>query len=63
MVISNGFQQQNEQYLGPAYDPSRDLSPNLPSCEPQIKGEPPGDIHGATGIQDNNNRSEKSKLI
>ncbi|XP_065161120.1 protein apterous-like isoform X1 [Atheta coriaria] len=25
--------QQHEQYLGPAYDPSRDLSPNLPSCD------------------------------
>ncbi|XP_066260226.1 LIM/homeobox protein Lhx2 isoform X2 [Euwallacea similis] len=56
---SPGMHWQNERYLGPAYDPSRDLSPNLPSCEPQVKGEPPGDIQGTTGTQDNNNHSEK----
>ncbi|XP_050312113.1 LIM/homeobox protein Lhx9-like isoform X2 [Anthonomus grandis grandis] len=46
------------EYLGSAYDPSRDLSPNLPSCEsPRIKGEPltAAELHG----QDNNNLSEK----
>ena len=27
------FQQQHDQFIGPPYDPSRDLSPNLPSCD------------------------------
>ncbi|XP_044733436.1 putative uncharacterized protein DDB_G0277255 [Chrysoperla carnea] len=26
-------QHQHERYVGPAYDPSRDLSPNLPACD------------------------------
>ncbi|XP_060519661.1 protein apterous [Cylas formicarius] len=38
--------QQNEQYIGPAYDPSRDLSPNLPSCDSSSMGDP----SAATGI-------------
>ncbi|XP_076263902.1 protein apterous-like isoform X2 [Rhynchophorus ferrugineus] len=60
--ISHGMHWQNEQYIGPAYDPSRDLSPNLPSCEPPLKGEPPGDTQISTatsGLQDNNNHTEK----
>ncbi|XP_022903831.2 LIM/homeobox protein Lhx9 isoform X2 [Onthophagus taurus] len=28
-----GMHWQHEHFIGPAYDPSRDLSPNLPSCE------------------------------
>ncbi|XP_069674434.1 LIM/homeobox protein Lhx9-like isoform X2 [Periplaneta americana] len=33
--------QQHERYIGPAYDPSRDLSPNLPvhSCDPSSMGD------------------------
>ncbi|CAH1125159.1 unnamed protein product [Ceutorhynchus assimilis] len=55
------WQQNEHQYFGSAYDPSRDLSPNLPTCEPQVKREPlAGDTQGtAAGIQDNNNHSEK----
>ncbi|KAF4522878.1 hypothetical protein B566_EDAN012813 [Ephemera danica] len=40
--------QQHERYIGPAYDPSRDLSPNLPvhSSDSSSMGE--GDVHGTS---------------
>lgn len=35
------LQQQHDRYVGPAHDPSRDLSPNLPihSCDPTSMGD------------------------
>lgn len=49
-------QQQHERYVGPAYDPSRDLSPNLPvhSCDASSMG----DATGATSASaDTSSRS------
>jgi LIM homeobox protein 2/9 len=45
------LQQQHDRYVGPAHDPSRDLSPNLPihSCDPTSMG----DVEPSNGTTSN----------
>ncbi|KAJ8954923.1 hypothetical protein NQ318_016863 [Aromia moschata] len=51
--------QQHEQYIGPAYDPSRDLSPNLPSCDSSMgDAEPPSVSSGSSCSTPSNNNHQ-----
>ncbi|XP_044759395.1 LIM/homeobox protein Lhx9-like isoform X1 [Coccinella septempunctata] len=47
--------QQHEQYIGPAYDPSRDLSPNLPSCDSSMGDDPSISSGSSCSTPSNNN--------
>lgn len=61
-LCSFSFQQQHDQYIGPAYDPSRDLSPNLPSCESSMGDVEPPSISGGSSCStpSNNNHHQSS---
>lgn len=48
--------QQHDQYIGPAYDPSRDLSPNLPSCDSSM-GDDPSSSSSCSTPSNNNHQS------
>lgn len=52
--------QQHEQYIGPAYDPSRDLSPNLPSCESSMGDVDPSISSGSSCSTPSNNNHHQS---
>ncbi|CAG9840207.1 unnamed protein product [Diabrotica balteata] len=52
-------QQQHEQYIGPAYDPSRDLSPNLPSCDSSM-GDPEQSISSGSSCSTPSNNNHQS---
>ncbi|XP_017780063.1 PREDICTED: protein apterous-like [Nicrophorus vespilloides] len=52
--------QQHEQYLGPAYDPSRDLSPNLPSCDSSMGDAEPSISSGSSCSTPSNNNHHQS---
>lgn len=52
------FQQQHEQYIGPAYDPSRDLSPNLPSCDSSMGDADPSVSSGSSCSTPSNNNHQ-----
>lgn len=53
------LQQQHEQYIGPAYDPSRDLSPNLPSCDSSM-GDPDRSISSGSSCSTPSNNNHQS---
>lgn len=53
------LQQQHEQYIGPAYDPSRDLSPNLPSCDSSM-GDPDHSISSGSSCSTPSNNNHQS---
>ncbi|XP_049819461.1 LIM/homeobox protein Lhx2 isoform X3 [Aethina tumida] len=50
--------QQHEQYIGPAYDPSRDLSPNLPSCDSSMGDVDPSISSGSSCSTPSNNNHQ-----
>ncbi|XP_025835134.1 protein apterous-like [Agrilus planipennis] len=53
--------QQHEQYIGPAYDPSRDLSPNLPSCDSSMGDlDPNSSISGSSSCSTPSNNNHQS---
>ncbi|XP_057672787.1 LIM/homeobox protein Lhx9 isoform X2 [Diorhabda carinulata] len=54
-----GMHWQHEQYIGPAYDPSRDLSPNLPSCESSM-GDPEQSISSGSSCSTPSNNNHQS---
>ncbi|XP_023313088.1 protein apterous-like [Anoplophora glabripennis] len=52
------YEQQHEQYIGPAYDPSRDLSPNLPSCDSSMGDAEPSVSSGSSCSTPSNNNHQ-----
>ncbi|KAJ8972805.1 hypothetical protein NQ314_000026 [Rhamnusium bicolor] len=50
--------QQHEHYIGPAYDPSRDLSPNLPSCDSSMGDAEPSVSSGSSCSTPSNNNHQ-----
>ncbi|KAJ8922154.1 hypothetical protein NQ315_004089 [Exocentrus adspersus] len=57
-MISYCHKQQHEQYIGPAYDPSRDLSPNLPSCDSSMGDAEPSVSSGSSCSTPSNNNHQ-----
>ncbi|XP_044255370.1 LIM/homeobox protein Lhx9-like isoform X2 [Tribolium madens] len=53
-----GMHWQHEQYIGPAYDPSRDLSPNLPSCDSSMGDADPSVSSGSSCSTPSNNNHQ-----
>nr|XP_023030015.1 protein apterous [Leptinotarsa decemlineata] len=51
--------QQHEHYIGPAYDPSRDLSPNLPSCDSSM-GDPEHSVSSGSSCSTPSNNNHQS---
>ncbi|CAG9864672.1 unnamed protein product [Phyllotreta striolata] len=51
--------QQHEHYIGPAYDPSRDLSPNLPSCDSSM-GDPDRSVSSGSSCSTPSNNNHQS---
>ncbi|KRT86261.1 LIM domain containing protein, partial [Oryctes borbonicus] len=48
------------EFIGPAYDPSRDLSPNLPSCESSMGDVDPSISSGSSCSTPSNNNHQSS---
>ncbi|GLV32111.1 apterous [Carabus blaptoides fortunei] len=55
------WQQQHDRYIVPAYDPSRDLSPNLPSCDSSMgDADPSLSSSGSTCSTPSNNNNHQA---